>query len=140
MSKKEKSKKASDFPFDLEKLFNPNYFSQLPKWQQEIVSFYTRRLNSYSKIPDQLAECRDPSDVFELQSKFFTELISDYRNEATVVSALLFDISRPIVEKKQQSTEANTGLAKDQARTMTEAAEARTESMVSGKKTSSKVA
>jgi hypothetical protein len=70
MSKK-KSNMPSQFPFDIERLFNSDYFNQLPKWQQEIVNFYTRRLNSYSKIPEQLNECRNPSDVFELQSEFF---------------------------------------------------------------------
>ena len=155
MSKKKKSKDAFEFPFDIEKVFKPNYFSKLPDWQQEIVSFYTRRLESYSKIPEQLVGCRNPQDVFELQSQFFSKLFSDYRNEASVVSELLFDMSRPIVENTQEATEAGyeetilraqkdaekiLHLAKNQAEIIKEAAEAEAASLIKGKKRSSKAA
>jgi len=155
MSKKKNSKDAFEFPFDIEKVFNPNYFSKLPDWQQEIVSFYTRRLNSYSKIHEQLAECRKPQDVFELQSQFFTKLYSDYRNEAAVISELLFYMAQPALEKTQEATEAGyeetilkaemdaekiINLAKNQAETIIEAAEARADSLNAGKKRANKVA
>jgi len=106
MSNKSKSKDAFEFPLELEKAFSPNNFNKMPKWQQEIVSFFNRRFKSYSKFHEQLAECGNPQDVFELQSQFFTKLFSDYRNEAAVISELLFDMSRPVVEKTQVATEA----------------------------------
>ena len=155
MTEKSTSKNAFEFPFELEKVFSPNYFGQLPKWQQEIVSFYTRRLESYSKVHEQLAECEKPQDVFELQSQFFTKLLSDYKSEAAVISELLFDMSRPVVEKTQDSPEAGyeetilkaqedaekiLNLAKDQAEMIVEAAEARADSLSEGKKKSRKVA
>ena len=155
MTEKSKPEDAFEFPFELEKVFRPNDFGNLPKWQQEIVSFYTRRLESYSKVHEQLAECQNPQDVFKLQSQFFTKLLSDYRSEAVVISELLFDMSRPVVEKTQDSPEAGyeetilnaqgdaekiLNLAKDQAEMIVEAAEARADALSEGKKRSRKVA
>jgi len=155
MSQKSEPKDAFEFPFDIEKVFEPNYFSKLPNWQQEIVSFYTRRFEAYSQISEQLAGCRKPQDVFELQTKFYNELCSDYRNEAAVISELLFDMSRPIVEKTSESSEEAheekilkasvdaekiVSLAKEQAETITENAEAMAENLNSGKKKHGKVA
>jgi hypothetical protein len=155
MSNKSKSEEAFEFPFELEKAFGPNQFGKLPKWQQEIVSFYNRRLKSYSKFHEQLAECGNPQDVFELQSQFFNTLFSDYRNEAAVISELLFDMSRPVVEKTQEATETGyeetilkaqrdaekiLSLAKSQAEVLIETAEAKADSQSKDNKESSKVA
>lgn len=151
MPKKKNSQKNTEFPFDLENLFSPKYFSKLPEWQQEVVSFYTRRLASYSAIQNQLGKCRTPQDVFELQSDFFTKLLSDYRDEATVMSELLFDVSKDVVEKTQEATEATISqaqkdaekilhLAENQAETIIEAAEARADAIVKNFKKTKKVA
>ncbi|MGI9570230.1 MAG: phasin family protein [Desulfobulbia bacterium] len=155
MSEKSTSKITLEVPFDLEKVFSPNNFSKLSKWQQEVISFYARRLEFYSKVPEQLAKCQNPQDVYELQAQFFTKLFSDYRSEAAVISELLFDMSLPVVEKIQASPEAGyeetilkaqedaekiLSLAKDQAEMIVEAAEARAASLSEGEKKSDKVA
>ena len=52
MTKRE-SKNAFGFPFELDTIFHPETFSKQSKWQQEIVSFYSQRLNEYSKLPER---------------------------------------------------------------------------------------
>ena len=155
MSKNKKPDRSPEFPLDITKIFNPSYFGKLTDWQEELVDFYRRRLHSYSKIAEKLAKCRDPSDVFELQSEFFTEVLSDYRNEAAVASELLFDTSRSVVKNNHEASEANCNetiqkaekdakhlisLAKNQAETIIEAAEARAASITSRRKRAKKVA
>ena len=85
--------------FELEDIFRPDTFNQLSNWQQEILSFYSRRLNEYSKLPERLSECREPKDLFAFQTEFFNKLFADYRKEATVISEMMFDMARPVAEK-----------------------------------------
>ena len=136
MSKKKDTKNAFEFPFELDAIFRPENYSKLSNWQQEIVSFYSRRLNEYSKLPERLSACREPNDLFEFQTEFFNKLLADYRKEAAVISEFMFDMARPVAEKStsrdsyediiikaQQDAEQIIGLAKQQAEQIVEGAE-----------------
>lgn len=154
MTKKE-SKNAFGFPFEMDTIFRPETFGKHSKWQQEIVSFYSRRLNEYSKIPERLSKCHEPIDLFEFQTEFFNKLFADYRKEATFMSEFLFDMARPSADrsvsketesyeekilKAQEAAEQIIGLAKQQADQIVESAEAQTESANKEKKQNNKVA
>ena len=155
MSKKKESKNAFEFPFELDVIFRPDNFSKLSDWQQEIVGFYSRRFNEYSKLPERLSECREPKDLFEFQTEFYNKLFADYRKEASVVSEIMFDIARPVAEKSgnkeaksyeetilkaQEDAEQIIGLAKQQAEKILEGAQVQAESGGKRKRTPSKIA
>ena len=146
-----KKKKAPENFSEIEKLFNPNFLRKLPDWQQEMVRFYAQRFGSYTKIPGQLAECRSPFDVFEVQSDFFNKLTSEYRNEAVVLSELLFDLPRSpddeakspheeVMSKAEKDAAHIVSLAKNQAELIIEAAEARADTILKDNRKTRKVA
>lgn len=128
--------------FELEDIFRPETFNQLSNWQQEILSFYSRRLNEYSKLPERLSECREPKDLFAFQTEFFNKLFADYRKEATVISEMMFDMARPVVEKSYDDAheDAEQIIELDQAVKIIDGAETQSESAGKRKKRQGKAA
>ena len=128
--------------FELEDIFRPETFNQLSNWQQEILSFYSRRLNEYSKLPERLSECREPKDLFAFQAEFFNKLFADYRKEATVISEMMFDMARPVVEKSYDDAheDAEQIIELDQAVKIIDGAETQTENAGKRKKRQIKAA
>lgn len=130
----------------LKKLFN---------WQEEAISFYFRRLDEYTKIPERLSKCQEPRDLYALHSDFLMKMFSDYRDEAAVISNLMFDSVRTpkfrtsrndsgsyeaTILKAQNDAEQIIRLAKQQAEQILEGAEVQAQSAKKTRKRDRKTA
>ena len=57
------------------------FFKRFVEQQMEICRFLSARWEQYLKLPGQLALCRTPADVGQVQAAFLSQFVDDYTHE-----------------------------------------------------------
>jgi vacuolar-type H+-ATPase subunit H len=78
-------------------------FAAAIKWQQELLSFFGRRMASYVELGGQMPRCRNPGDWLALQTRFLQQLLADYRAEAEWVTSQFSRWERPMQKEIGQA-------------------------------------
>jgi hypothetical protein len=78
-------------------------FAMAIKWQQEVLSFFGRRIASYVELSGQMPQCRNPADWLALQTGFLQQLLADYRAEAEWVTNQFSRLERPVQKEINQA-------------------------------------
>jgi hypothetical protein len=113
-------------------------FATAVKWQQELLSFFGRRMASYVELSGQMPQCRNPGDWLAVQTRFLQQLLSDYRAEAEWMTRQFSHPERPVQKqidhafnsyeetllKAQRDAAKIIDMAKDQAHRIVENAQA----------------
>ncbi len=61
-------------------------FKRFVEQQVELCRFMGNRWEQYLKLPEQLAHCRTPADVGQVQAEFISQFANDYMHETTKLS------------------------------------------------------
>jgi hypothetical protein len=113
-------------------------FEAALRWQQELMRFMGRRMAGYVELGGQLPQCRSPSDLLEVQTRFIQQMLADYRSEAEWIADQFpiadkpvqkqidraFDSYEDTLLKAQRDAAKIIDLAKDQAQRIVESAQA----------------
>lgn len=84
----EASKTISSFT-DLIQTPTANSFVMSQRIALEATRFWARRMRAYADQMEQLASCRSPEDVANIQTRFLDRLREDYAAESEAISSLL---------------------------------------------------
>ena len=68
------------------------------RFQAEAIRFLNDRLNKDIQMMSQYAACKKPEEIFELQAKLATSMVSDYMAEGTKVLELFGNAVKGEVE------------------------------------------
>jgi hypothetical protein len=61
------------------------------RWQEELMRFSLLRMNRYCDLTSKLRQCRQPLDVFALQSAFVQQMLADYGTQSQALAQELFE-------------------------------------------------
>ena len=65
---------------------------QLADQQVELCRFFGNRWEKYLKLPQDLAKCRTPAELGQVQAAFITQFATDYVRETTKLSKPLAEM------------------------------------------------
>lgn len=68
------------------------------RFQAEAIRFLNDRFNKDVQMMSQFATCKKPEEIFELQTKLMSSLVSDYMAEGTKILELFGDVVKAEVE------------------------------------------
>lgn len=74
------------------------------KVQAESLRFVLDRVRKDLEMPARLAECKSPVDMFELQAKFASTMVSDYLTETGKLLSLTMQGVRESAHEAEQET------------------------------------
>lgn len=61
------------------------------RWQEELLRFSLLRMDRYCDLSSKLRQCRQPGDVFAVQSAFVQQMLADYGVEGQALTRELFE-------------------------------------------------
>jgi hypothetical protein len=116
---------------------NRDFFETAIKWQQEVLSFFGKRMTSYVELSSRIPQCRNPGDWLALQTHFLQQMLADYRAEAEWAARQFSRSERPVQKqidqafnsyeetllKAQRDAAKIIDMAKDQAQRIVESAQ-----------------
>jgi hypothetical protein len=90
---------------------NTKLYESMAAANREWASFVNRRLKEDLAVPQQLAECRTPQDLYRVYALFFQNACSQYQSGLEQMTKLSQSITENALRAMQSSSEA-TGRTK----------------------------
>lgn len=93
----------------------------LMRWNSELVSLYSKRMQEYWALPLQMMTCASPDDVADVQERFMRKLREDYGAAAAGLAELA---TRGLSVEPQENYAATLLKAQEDARAIIDQARA----------------
>jgi Phasin protein len=85
------------------------HISSIAKVQAEALRFTLDRMRKSMEMPARLAECKGPTELFEVQAGFARTMVSDYASESEKLLALSLEGLRHSADEASRMTGAVSG-------------------------------
>src|SRR5262245_25574097 len=80
-----------------------HWFEDMMDVQRQSIELMSQQICKVAAVPVRFAECRNPSDVAEVQAEFVSTMVSDYLDASSRMLTALTDVTKNFV---QEQTEA----------------------------------